>query len=75
MALQKNSQGVTDFPIAEMLTPREMEVLKSLAAGNSYQEIANELFISHETVKQHLKNIYRKMGVKNKIQAINRIKS
>ena len=59
----------------ENLTQREIEVLKSLAEGNSYQEIANVLFISHETVKQHLKNIYRKMNVKNKIQAINRIKS
>lgn len=59
----------------ENLTKREIEVLNSLAEGNSYQEIANVLFISHETVKQHLKNIYRKMNVKNKIQAINRIKS
>jgi DNA-binding CsgD family transcriptional regulator len=59
----------------ECLTQREMEVLRSLAEGNSYQEIANVLFISHETVKQHLKNIYRKLNVKNKIQAINRIKS
>ncbi|HEX8335074.1 MAG TPA: helix-turn-helix transcriptional regulator [Segetibacter sp.] len=59
----------------ESLTQRETEVLKSLAEGNTYQEIADVLFISHETVKQHLKNIYRKMNVKNKIQAINRMKS
>jgi DNA-binding CsgD family transcriptional regulator len=62
-------------PVDDNLTQREMEVLKSLAEGNSYQEIANVLFISHETVKKHLKNIYRKMNVKNKIQAINRMKS
>ena len=62
-------------PAHEILTQRETEVLKSLAEGNSYQEIANILFISHETVKQHLKNIYRKLGVKNKIQAINKTKS
>ena len=59
----------------DKLTQREIEVLSALSAGNSYQEIANILFISHETVKKHLKNIYRKLNVKNKIQAINRMKS
>lgn len=59
----------------DILTPREMEVLKALSQGNSYQEIADILFISHETVKKHLKNIYRKLNVKNKIQAINKMKS
>jgi DNA-binding CsgD family transcriptional regulator len=68
---QENGRSLVD----DNLTQREMEVLKSLAEGNSYQEIANVLFISHETVKKHLKNIYRKMNVKNKIQAINRMKS
>lgn len=59
----------------ENLTKRELEVLRFLAEGKSYQQIADILFISHETVKQHLKNIYRKMNVNNKIQAINRMKS
>ena len=59
----------------DKLTQREIEVLKALSEGNSYKEIANILFISHETVKKHLKNIYRKLNVKNKIQAINRMKS
>ena len=75
MAIQKDSQEVNRISVKDMLTQREMEVLKSLSDGNTYQEIANNLFISHETVKQHLKNIYRKMNVKNKIQAINRMKS
>ena len=59
----------------DKLTQREGEVLKALSEGYSYQDIADILFISHETVKKHLKNIYRKLNVKNKIQAINRMKS
>ena len=75
MPSEKDPQEINGFSSEENLTQRELEVLKSLAEGNSYLEIANGLFISHETVKKHLKNIYRKMNVKNKIQAINRMKS
>jgi len=75
MALDRNRQENNGVPLEEKLTQREIEVLGYLAEGNTYQEIADILFISHETVKQHLKNIYRKMNVKNKIQAINRMKS
>ena len=59
----------------DKLTQREVEVLKALSEGHTYQEIADILFISHETVKKHLKNIYRKLSVKNKIQAINKMES
>ena len=75
MPSDNDPQALNSVSAEETLTHREMEVLKSLAEGNSYQQIADDLFISHETVKKHLKNIYRKMNVKNKIQAINRMKS
>lgn len=52
------------------LTARETEVLELLAKGKSYSIIANELFIHKETVKTHLKNIYYKLQVKSKSQAI-----
>jgi DNA-binding NarL/FixJ family response regulator len=51
------------------LTNREEEILGLLALGLGYKEIASNKFISTETVKQHLKNIYRKMGVHNRVRA------
>ncbi|MCD8510422.1 MAG: helix-turn-helix transcriptional regulator, partial [Bacillus sp. (in: Bacteria)] len=52
------------------LTKRELEVLNYLCEGCSNQEISEKLFISLITVKVHLKHIYRKLGVKNRSQAI-----
>jgi DNA-binding CsgD family transcriptional regulator len=52
-----------------MLTRREKEIISELAQGLYYKEIAGKTFISTETVKQHLKNIYRKMGVRNRMEA------
>ncbi|WP_461371263.1 response regulator transcription factor [Candidatus Darwinibacter acetoxidans] len=45
-----------------LLTPREREVLKLIAQGMSNGEIASALFISEHTVKNHVSNIYRKLG-------------
>ncbi|MBS1754837.1 MAG: helix-turn-helix transcriptional regulator [Ferruginibacter sp.] len=55
---------------AKKVTPREKEVLGLLAKGMSYRSIATELGITAETVKKHLKNIYRKLKVSNKIEAL-----
>lgn len=52
------------------LSDREIEVLKLLASGKSYQSIGDELFISRNTIKFHIKNIYEKLQVQNKEQAI-----
>jgi LuxR family maltose regulon positive regulatory protein len=57
-------------PIAELLTEREMEVLKRLAEGHSNREMAEKMEISQSTVKYHLKNIYLKLGVHSRTQAI-----
>ncbi|MEO7984622.1 MAG: response regulator transcription factor [Bacteroidota bacterium] len=54
------------------LTAREKEILELAARGLIYKEIAERLSISHETVKKHLKNIYNKMHVQNRIEAINK---
>lgn len=53
------------------LSERETEILKLLAKGSSYQQIANELFISHGTVRKHVENIYGKLHINNKAQAAN----
>ncbi len=52
------------------LSKRELEVVQCLAEGMPNKEIARNLFIANATVKQHLKNIYKKLDVHNRTQAI-----
>ncbi|MBI5471339.1 MAG: response regulator transcription factor [Ignavibacteriae bacterium] len=52
------------------LTRREQQVLNRLREGQSYQAIANELFVARSTVKFHIKNIYRKLHIANKYEAM-----
>ena len=52
------------------LTQREKEVLQLIAEGKGNKEIADLLYIGIETVKSHVKNIYKKFRVKNRVQAI-----
>ena len=57
-----------------LITPREKDVLHLLAKGHTYREMAVYLNITTETVKKHLKNIYRKLKVGNKIGALNKVR-
>ena len=57
---------------AELLTARENEILDFLARGYLYKEIATELFISKETVKKHIHNIYDKLHVQTRTEALNK---
>ena len=52
------------------LTDREISILKALARGSSNEQIAKEFWVAQQTVKFHLTNIYRKLGVKNRTEAI-----
>jgi len=52
------------------LTVRERLILRFVRRGCSNKEIANTLSLSTETVKKHLQNIYRKLNVGNKIEAL-----
>lgn len=52
------------------LTPSEQRVLEALARGLSNKEIASELWLTQQTVKFHLTNIYRRLGVKNRTEAV-----
>jgi len=56
-----------------LLTAREKDVLEQLAKGKLYKEIAEELGISFHTVRQHICNIYEKLHVQNKTEAINKV--
>jgi DNA-binding NarL/FixJ family response regulator len=55
--------------IGAYLTQREREVLQLITEGKGNKEIADLLYISTETVKSHVKNIFKKLGVKNRVQA------
>ncbi len=62
----KSFQNETDSPLSD----RETEVLQSIADGKSYSKIALDLFVSKETVRSHIKNIYRKLEVNSKAEAL-----
>ena len=57
----------------QLLTEREKEVVQLLSLGLTYIKIAQKINVSHETVKMHLKNIYRKLDVQNKIEALKKV--
>jgi DNA-binding NarL/FixJ family response regulator len=66
---QQNSdiiQESEEFDLSE----REKEVLNHLAEGNNYQEIANSLFISVDTVRHHIRNVYKKLHVHSQSEAV-----
>ncbi|MCF8242946.1 MAG: response regulator transcription factor [Melioribacteraceae bacterium] len=72
MSTQIARMVVTSFKLnpAPDLTQRETEVLSCLVDGMSYKMIADKLFISEETVRRHIKNIYRKLEVHSKSEAV-----
>ena len=57
------------------LSKRELEILSLLAEGHTNQEIATKLFVSLSTVKTHNQNIFEKLDVKSRIQAVSKAKS
>lgn len=74
------AQGRMVFPFLDVrrvnqsplndLTRRELEVLSALAAGRTNKEIASDLELSPNTVKFHVKNLFQKLGVHNRSQAV-----
>lgn len=59
--------------LLETFTTREQEILHLLAKGYPYKEIADQLFISIETVRTYLRKIYDKLQVHSKIEALNKV--
>jgi DNA-binding CsgD family transcriptional regulator len=55
-----------------MLTEREREILEQLSKGLIYKEIAANVNLSPETVRKHVYNIYLKLHVSNRVEAVNR---
>nr|WP_221382418.1 helix-turn-helix transcriptional regulator [Actinoplanes polyasparticus] len=65
-----SSPGLSSLAVCEPLSPREMDVLRQLAAGRSNREIAGILFVAPGTVKAHLSHIFRKLGATSRLQAV-----
>jgi DNA-binding NarL/FixJ family response regulator len=66
----RQTQGKISEEKETELSAREIEVLTSLSDGNNYQEIAGRLFIAVDTVRHHIKNIYRKLHVHSQSEAV-----
>ena len=70
--LAAGGEEQTTQTLIEPLTERELDILRLVVAGRSNAEIGELLFLSLNTVKWHLKNIYAKLDVRNRIEATNR---
>jgi DNA-binding NarL/FixJ family response regulator len=66
---RRSSLQDADDPVS-LLSEREREVLKLLAQGHNNQQIADELFIAESTVKKHVNNIYFKLDIKTRAEAV-----
>jgi DNA-binding NarL/FixJ family response regulator len=62
--------GIGMRPVRSILTPREWEVLDLMSLSRTTQQIADQLVLSHETVRTHIKNLMRKLGAKSRGEAI-----
>ncbi len=71
MAFQHKPAAVTDGSL-DILTKRELEILEMLANGMVYKEIAEKINISSETVRKHVYNVYNKLHVGNRVEAVNK---
>jgi two-component system, NarL family, response regulator DevR len=63
-----NDNGLSATPIPK-LTRRELEILRLVAEGHSNSQLAKMLWVTEQTIKFHLSNIYRKLGVSNRTEA------
>ena len=70
VSLTTNDAFETWSPNKYNLSPRELEVLHLIALGLSYQEIAERLSVSLSTIKTHSSNIFSKMDVRRRTQAV-----
>jgi len=64
-----SEEKIKEFDLSE----REAEVLKLISRGYKNSEIAEKLFVSQNTIKSHIKNIYVKLDVKNRVEALKRV--
>lgn len=68
-------QGIEDFYLRHEISPREADIIREICNGLSNQEIADRLFISLQTVKDHTSRIYSKTNVRNRMQLMTLVRS
>lgn len=73
MPVKEQTKLLRDFSVTEKLTERENEITAQLLTGKTYRKIAEELYVSENTVKTHVKNIYSKSGVKSRTELMNHL--
>lgn len=71
---ERNNEAALTSGGRPLLSERELEVMNLAACGMATKEIAATLFISHETVKKHLGNVYAKLGTHNRAHAVSLLK-
>jgi DNA-binding NarL/FixJ family response regulator len=71
MVVQRLNSPPSIKSSTESLSTREREILHLLSKGLRYKEIASDLFISVDTVRKHARNIYSKLQVSSRMEAIN----
>lgn len=71
LTVEEQGQVIESFDGFELLTEREKEIVTLLLQGKTYKVIAGELFVSENTVKTHIKNIYTKLGVQSRTELFN----
>jgi LuxR family maltose regulon positive regulatory protein len=75
---EQTAPAETQAPKSDLIEPlseRELEVLQLIAEGLTNQEIANRLYLSLHTIKVHAHNVYGKLGVHNRTQAVTRART
>jgi len=60
-----------DACLSDLLTRKEVKILEAIVGGHTNQDIADNSFLSPHTVKTHIYNLYKKIGVTNRVQAVN----
>jgi LuxR family maltose regulon positive regulatory protein len=75
VALDDMGRPIPIQPLVEPLTARELEVLQLLAEGLPNREIARRLFVSLSTTKTHTRNVYGKLGVRSRGEAVDRART
>jgi LuxR family maltose regulon positive regulatory protein len=68
----RQAEGQSPHPLVEPLSPRELEVLRLIAAGLSNSDISAQLFLALDTVKGHNRRIFEKLGVQRRTEAVAR---
>lgn len=75
LAILRDSQSSPQLPTPHdyKLSQREIELLQLLVQGQTYQQIADAMYISHGTVRKHVDNIYNKLHIHSKVEAVNKV--